>query len=115
MKLFTSLKGKCDGYKPDNVTPYMHIMALHMPEVIRRHKNLYRFSCQGIDSLICAVKSLLGFFKNIGTEKKNDNAKKVFFRSSNKWDAARDILVHEYRLNIMNYFERKKRQYRYEK
>ena len=47
--LFTSLKDKCDGYQPDNVTPYMHIMALHMPEVIQKHKNLYRFSCQGTD------------------------------------------------------------------
>jgi len=65
--------------------------------------------------LICAIKSLLGFFINIGTEKKNDNAKKVFYRSSNKWNAARDILVNEYRLNVMRYFERKKLQYRHEK
>ena len=33
---FTSLKSKCDGYQPDKVTPYMHIMELHMPEVIRK-------------------------------------------------------------------------------
>ena len=37
---FISLKSKCEGYQPDKVIPYMHIMALHMPEVIRRHKNL---------------------------------------------------------------------------
>ena len=43
---FTSLKSKCDGYQPKNV---MHIMALHMPEVIRKHNNLLRFSCQGTD------------------------------------------------------------------
>ena len=49
VKSFTSLKSKCDGYQPENVTPYMHIMALHMPEVIRKHNNLLRFSCQGTD------------------------------------------------------------------
>ena len=59
-------------------------------------------------------KSLLSLFINIGTEKKNDNAKKNFFRSSNKWDAAKDILVNEYKLDVLSYFERKKHQYRYE-
>ncbi|XP_065916541.1 uncharacterized protein [Dysidea avara] len=53
-----SLQAKCDGYQPDNVTPYLHIMSLHMGEVIRKHGALYRFSCQ---------------------EKKND-AKKTFLR-----------------------------------
>ena len=48
VKLFTSLKGKCDGYAPDKVTPYMHIMALHLKKVITNHGNLYKFSCQGM-------------------------------------------------------------------
>ena len=46
--LFTSLKGRCDGYAPDKVTPYMHIMALHLKKVITNHGNLYKFSCQGM-------------------------------------------------------------------
>ncbi|XP_065893383.1 uncharacterized protein [Dysidea avara] len=90
---FVSLQTKCDGYQPDNVTPYLHIMSRHMGEVIRKHGALYRFSCQG-------------------TEKKNDEAKKTFFKSSNKWDAAKDILKYEYQLNVLRYFEREKQNYR---
>ena len=48
MKLFTSLGGKCDGYQPGCVKPYMYIMTYHMLEVIRKHKSLFRFSCQGM-------------------------------------------------------------------
>ena len=47
-----------------------------------------------------------------GTEKKNDEAKKTFFRSSNKWDAAKDILANEYKLNVLSFFKRKKCTYR---
>ena len=50
--LFNSLKDKCDGYQPDNITPYIHIMALHAAVVITRNGNLYRFSCQGT---VCAM------------------------------------------------------------
>ena len=32
MTNFVSLSNKCDGYQPDSVTPYMHIMVFHMPE-----------------------------------------------------------------------------------
>jgi len=45
---FTSLKGKCDGYAPERVTPYMHIMGLHLKKVITNHGNLYQFSFQGM-------------------------------------------------------------------
>ena len=49
----------------------------------------------------------------IGTEKKNDEAKKTFFSSGNKWDAAKDILAAEYKLNVLSCFKREKRPYRY--
>ena len=54
------------------------------------------------------------FLHKYRDRKENDDAKKTFFRSNNKWDAARDILVNKYKLYVMSYFERKKRQYRYE-
>ena len=45
-----------------------------MPEIIRKHQNLYRFSCQGLYRLTHKCNKI----KNLGTEKKNDNAKKSF-------------------------------------
>ena len=39
---------------------------------------------------------------------------KRLFRSSNKWDTAKDILANEYNLHVMSCFKRKKRIYRYE-
>ena len=35
------------------------------------------------------------------------------FKSSNKWDAAKDILKYEYQLNVLRYFEREKQNYRF--
>ena len=32
----------------DNVIPYMHIMAMHMLNMISLHGNVKQFSCQGI-------------------------------------------------------------------
>ena len=47
----------------------------------------------------------------LAVEKNNDSAKRVFFRSSNRWDAATDILKHEYRLDKLSHCERQKRPY----
>ena len=49
---FHSMDDRCVGYKPSRVTPYMHIMAYHAPDFIRRYGNIKMFSCQGIYCII---------------------------------------------------------------
>ena len=63
--------------------------------------------------IIVTFMSFSGIDIYAGTEKKNDEAKKNFFKSSNKWDAAKDILKYEYQLNVLRYFEREKQNYRF--
>ena len=36
----------CAGYKPCNITPYMHIMAYHVPYFIKKY-TIKQYSCQG--------------------------------------------------------------------
>jgi len=63
----------------------------------------------------CSEVNIIVALIHAGTEKKNDEAKRTFFKSSNKWDAAKDILKYEYILNVLKYFERTKQTYRYVK
>lgn len=73
INLFCSLRGKRPGYERSRVTPYMHLIPYHIP-FIKNHGSFKMFSGQGV-------------------EKNNDDAKRVLFHKSNKWDAARDILT----------------------
>lgn len=61
IKDFLALSPMAQGYQKDRVTPYMHIMAMHMPHMIRLHGNIKQFSCQGIGigSVSIAVTNLL--------------------------------------------------------
>ena len=38
-------------YQSKNVTPYIHIMAMHIPEFLIRYKNLVIFTQQGMEKL----------------------------------------------------------------
>ncbi|KAL5484383.1 hypothetical protein EMCRGX_G020864 [Ephydatia muelleri] len=51
IKDFVALSPVAQGYQKDRVTPYMHIMAMHMPHMIRLHGNIKQFSCQGVEKL----------------------------------------------------------------
>lgn len=44
---FTSLGSLCQGYQKERVTPYMHIMAYHVPRLMMLHKGIKKFSGQG--------------------------------------------------------------------
>jgi len=46
-------------------------------------------------------------FLSIGVEKNNDLAKKTYFRNSNKWDSAADIIKHQYQLWLLKNRKRK--------
>ena len=48
MKLYVSLgEHYYEGYSRKHVTPYMHIMVFHVPDMIERHGNIKMFSGQG--------------------------------------------------------------------
>ena len=44
---FVAFSGMSQGYQRSNVTPYMHLMAIHIPEIVALHGNVKQFSCQG--------------------------------------------------------------------
>ena len=80
-----------DGHKKANVTPYIHIMVTHIPDQMRSLGGLARFSGQGV-------------------EKNNDDARRNFL-SSNRWDAPKEVLLAEHRLDLLSRFSREKRLY----
>lgn len=90
--LFCSLKGLRSGYERPRVTPYMHVLVYHIPFFVEKHGCIKKFTGQGV-------------------EKNNDDAKRVLFHKSNKWDAAKDILFTESRQWDLKHHERKKGQY----
>lgn len=38
-------------YQTKNVTPYIHLMAMHVPEFLKKYKNLIQFTQQGMEKL----------------------------------------------------------------
>ena len=114
VNLFVSLESQSDGYQPSNVTPHMHILVQHVPDFISKHRNLQLFSCQGT-YFACSYEMILYFMYTIcllGVEKLNDDAKKIFFRSSNKWDPAKEMLSNDYKLEKLQNYRRKKCTYK---
>ena len=41
-----------EGFQKKNVIPYMHCMVFHVPEVLKKYKNLQQFSGQGTTYII---------------------------------------------------------------
>lgn len=93
INLFCSLRGKRSGYERPRVTPYMHIIPYHIPFFIEKHGGFKKFSGQGV-------------------EKNNDDAKRILFQKSNKWEAAKDILNTESRQWELRHHEREKATYK---
>ena len=91
VNLFFSLGGVRLGYKKRKVTLYMHALVYHVPFFVKSHKNFKQFTGQG--------------------NEKNNDTKKIYFQKSNKWDAARDVLLLEHRQEALKHRERPKRQY----
>jgi len=92
INLFCSLGGKRQGYEKTRVTPYMHCIPYHIPKFVSDHGSLKMFTGQGV-------------------EKNNDDAKKLYFQKSNKWDATQDVLQLEARQYALRGQEREKRKY----
>ncbi|XP_077863939.1 uncharacterized protein LOC100367812 [Saccoglossus kowalevskii] len=92
IRLFQSLSTKCTGYQKERITPYMHILAYHVPMMMKIHGDITLFTGQGV-------------------EKNNDEGRKVYFRRSNKADAPADILLSESRQDALCSMRRKSREY----
>ncbi|CAH3147372.1 unnamed protein product [Pocillopora meandrina] len=70
----------------------MHALSYHVPVLIKNHKTFKQFTGQGV-------------------EKNSDDAKRIFFQKSNKWDAAKDALQLEVQQQALHHCEREKRKY----
>ena len=42
-----TLSGRCEGHQKRNITPYMHAMVYHVPDMMKRFGNVKQFSGQG--------------------------------------------------------------------
>ena len=56
------------------MTPHMHIIPYHIPFFMEKHGCFKKFSRKGV-------------------KKNNDDAKWILFQKSNKWKAAKDIIL----------------------
>ncbi|XP_053374155.1 uncharacterized protein LOC123545375 [Mercenaria mercenaria] len=83
---------KRHGYHPSNVTPYMHVLAYHVPFFVKRYGGLSKFSGQGV-------------------EKTNDVIKQVHQMRSSKSDPTTDALLVRKRIEVSSAVTRKPRQY----
>lgn len=91
--LFTSLGGTIIGYERARVTPYMHSMVYHVPRFMEKHQGIKHFTGQGVEKL-------------------NDDCRRVHLQRSNKWDAAKDVLLVGKRVeHLGSDCDRNKRQY----
>lgn len=93
VNLFLSLNGKMKGYERKRVTPYMHILVAHVPNLLEMYKSVKVFTGQGV-------------------EKNNDVARSVVQRKSNKWGSTGDILRLEIRQWSLKEHERQRREYK---
>ena len=79
---FLQLGTQLQGYQKKHVTPYMHVLVYHIPGMLRRFGNIKQFSGQGV-------------------EKNNDDCKRNYF-SSNRHDAATEIIKADVRLQTLD-------------
>ena len=100
--LFLSLGSHYEGFQRKDITPYMHIFAYHVPVMIAQLGSIKHFSGQGMHRLHTILNHcyMLFVYTHAGVEKNNDDAKRNYF-SSNRHDAAKEILATEARLETL--------------
>jgi len=79
---FTSLRTTLEGYDHKNITPYIHVMVFHVPEIMKKFKSLKIFSGQGVEKL-------------------NDDIKMIYHRKPNKHDATSEAIKVRYRKRLL--------------
>ncbi|CAB4036720.1 Hypothetical predicted protein [Paramuricea clavata] len=88
-----SLGGRVEGCGTKQVTPYMHCLVYHVPNFMKKHGGVKKFTGQGVE--------------------KNDDVRKFHLTKSNKWDAPKDVLLVGKRLQVTS--EQKRRTTTYHK
>ena len=51
-KLFLTLSGHYEGHQRRNITPYMHAMVYHVPQMMKEFRNIKQFSGQGTHTIL---------------------------------------------------------------
>ncbi len=90
---FIAIGNKREGYSRSDVTPYVHIMAYHLPYLMRLHAGIKAFTGQGL-------------------EKVNDDLKLIYFKRCNKCHAAEQTLRVRYRKSLTRRYKYVKRLYK---
>ena len=67
-------------YQSKNVTPYIHIMAMHVPEFIHKYDNLVQFTQQGLDQ------TTIDFARSTNHNYKNLEALKQLLQKRIEWN-----------------------------
>ena len=101
VQLFLSIKEK--GHQKKNVTPNMHAMVYHVPNIITP---IRKFETIFMSRLVMHSTSFLIVIYALQVLRYID-AKKNYF-SSNRWDAPADIMMTEYRLEVLQEYSREK-------
>lgn len=93
-------------------------MVYHVPHFMKLHKGIKKFSGQGKISFLSNIVILYSYIfiligiDYVGVEKLNDTVRRIHLQKSNKWDAAKDVLLAEERLRVLSELERTPRSYK---
>ncbi len=86
-------------------------MAKHVPCQMTKLTGIRRFSGQREYKIVIHKLNLLIYMYSVALEKNNDDARRNF-RSSNKLDGAKEILLADARMEILGEYERDRRSYK---
>ena len=82
VKKFTAI------YQTKNVTPYIHIMAMHIPEFIYMHQNLAQFTQQGLEKL--NDQTTIDYARSTNHNHRNLDALKQLLQKKNRMEYLED-------------------------
>lgn len=77
-----------DIYQRKNVTPYMHILTMHVPEFLRKYKSLVAFTLQGMEKL--NDETTIDFTKSTNHNFRNLEALKQIMTKRNRTEHLKD-------------------------
>lgn len=92
LKLYLSLAGDVIGYENASVTPYIHVLAYHLPRFVKDETPFKSFTGQGV-------------------EKINDTVRSIYHNKCNNHDACKEALLALKRIGHLQGFERQPHQY----
>ena len=107
VQLFLSIKEQ--GHQKKYVAPYMHAMVYHVPNIITQIRKL-KFETIFMSRLIMHCPSFLIVIYALQVLRYTTLMKKIKnYFSSNRWDAPADIMMTEYRREVLQEYIVEKR------